>query len=257
MQRIILSSLIIFLVIAGLSLPPARGAETPSPPSISVEAEGKVMATPDLARLTLEVETQAATAAGAAQDNAQRADRVLKAVKQVLGPEDKLRTLGYRLMPVYAAKDKSSPPEIKAYRAVNQPRGEDRGSGPLGPVMDAALKSGASQVRGPYWEHAHQEELAAAGGGECPGTGPAPGGSSGPGRGSQDQRRGQNLHRDSLSAFPGWGGNVSESGQSCAHPHRSGGRRDQGPYPGGIPGKPLTWDFPPGFLYKACISVYH
>ena len=77
MPRIILSSLIIALAIAGFSLPPARGAETPSPPSISVEAEGKVMATPDLARLILEVETQAATAAAAAQDNAQRADRVL------------------------------------------------------------------------------------------------------------------------------------------------------------------------------------
>ncbi len=159
MQRIILSSLMVALVIAGLSLPPARGAETPSPPSISVEAEGKVMATPDLARLTLEVETQAATAAAAAQDNAQQADRVLKAVKQVLGPEDKLRTQGYRLVPVYAAKDKSSPPEIKAYRAVNQLEVKVLDVARLGSVIDTALKNGASQVRGPFWGHAHQEEL--------------------------------------------------------------------------------------------------
>ena len=55
------------------------------------------MATPDVARLTLEVETQAATAVAAGQENAKQADAVLKAVKAGLGPEDKLRTLGYSL----------------------------------------------------------------------------------------------------------------------------------------------------------------
>ena len=86
MQRIVLAFFMAALVIAGFSLAPARGAETPAPPSISVEADGKVMAIPDLATLTIEVETQAATAAAAAQANAQQADRVLKALKQVLGP---------------------------------------------------------------------------------------------------------------------------------------------------------------------------
>jgi len=64
MPRIILSIFMIILGIAGLSQP-STAAAPPSPPSISVDAEGKVMATPDLARLTLEVETQAATAAAA------------------------------------------------------------------------------------------------------------------------------------------------------------------------------------------------
>jgi uncharacterized protein YggE len=102
MPRIILALLMAALVIAGFSLPPAQAAETPSPPSISVDADGKVMATPDVARLTLELETQAATAAAAGQENARQADALLKALKPVLGPEDKLRTLGYRLMPVHS-----------------------------------------------------------------------------------------------------------------------------------------------------------
>jgi len=147
------------LVIAGLSLDPARGAETPSPPSISVDAEGKVMAIPDLATLILEVETQAATAAAAAQQNAVQADRVLKALKPVLGPEDKLRTLGYRLLPVHSYKDKSSPPEIKAYRAVNRLEVKIMDLGRLGEVMDAALQKGASRVEGPYFRHSRLEEL--------------------------------------------------------------------------------------------------
>jgi uncharacterized protein YggE len=157
--RIISTSFMVALVIAGLSLAPARGAETTSPPSISVDAEGKVMATPDLARLTLEVENQADTAAAAAQANAQQADRLLSAVKKVLGPEDKIRTLGYRLMPVHSYKSKSSPPEIKAYRAVNRLEVKVMDVARLGTVIDASLKNGASQVKGPFWGHSRLEEL--------------------------------------------------------------------------------------------------
>ena len=159
MQRIILAFFMVATAIAGFSLPPAQGAETPSPPSISVEAEGKVMATPDLARLTLEVETQAATAAAAGQENAKQASAVLAAVKPVLGPEDKLRTLGYRLLPVYSSKDKSSPPEIKGYRAVNQLEVKVLDVARLGTVIDTAMKNGATRVNGPYWSHSRLEEL--------------------------------------------------------------------------------------------------
>jgi uncharacterized protein YggE len=159
MPRIISTFFMVALVIAGLSLPPAQGAETTSPPSISVDAEGKVMATPDLARLTLEVETQADTAAAAAQENAQQADRVLSALKKVLGPEDKIRTLGYRLMPVRSYKSKSSPPEIKAYRAVNRLEVKVMDVARLGTVIDTSLKNGVSQVKGPFWGHSRSEEL--------------------------------------------------------------------------------------------------
>jgi uncharacterized protein YggE len=158
MPRIILSFFLVALAVAGLSRP-SPGADPPSPPSISVDAEGKVVATPDLARLTLELETQAATAAAAGQENARQADALLKALKPVLGPEDKLRTLGYRLMPVHSYKDKSSPPEIKGYRAVNQLEVKVMDVPRLGTVIDTALKNGATRVNGPYWSHSRLEEL--------------------------------------------------------------------------------------------------
>ena len=159
MQRIILALFMVAAAIAGFSLPPAQAAETPSPPSISVDADGKVMATPDLARLILEVETQAATAAATAQENAKQANLMLAAVKPVLGPEDKLRTLGYRLLPVHASKDKSSPPEIKEYRAVNQVEVKVMDLARLGTVIDTAMKNGATRINGPYWSHSRLEEL--------------------------------------------------------------------------------------------------
>ena len=132
-------------------VPALTGSGNPLPPSISVDADGKVMATPDLARLTLEVETQAATAAAAGQENAKQANAVLAAVKPVLGPEDKLRTLGYRLLPVHSYKDKSSPPEIKGYRAVNELEVKVMDVARLGTVIDTAMENGATRVDGPYW----------------------------------------------------------------------------------------------------------
>jgi len=157
--RITLSIFMVALIIAGFSPPPAPAAETPSPPNITVDADGKVMATPDMARLTLEVETQAATAAAAGQENAKQANAVLAAVKPALGPEDKLRTLGYRLLPVHAYKDKSSPPEIKGYRAVNRVEVKLLDVARLGTVIDTAMKNGATRVNGPFWDHSRLEEL--------------------------------------------------------------------------------------------------
>jgi hypothetical protein len=160
MPRIILSLIMAALVtVFSPPPPPAQAAETPSPPSISVDADGKVTATPDLARLTLEVETQAPTAAAAGQANAKQANALLAAVKPVLSPEDKLRTLGYRLLPVHAYKDKSSPPEIKGYRAVNQLEVKVLDVARLGTVIDTAMKNGATRVNGPYWSHSRFEEL--------------------------------------------------------------------------------------------------
>jgi uncharacterized protein YggE len=124
-----------------------------------VEAEGKVLAIPDLATLNLEIETQAATAAAAAQANAGKADQVLKALKPALGPEDKVRTLGYRLIPVYSPKDKTSPPEIKAYRAVNRLEVKVMDVSRLSTVIDTTLKNGGSQINGPFWSHSRMEEL--------------------------------------------------------------------------------------------------
>lgn len=159
MPRILISSVMVVLAIAGWSLSPALAAETPAPPSISVSAEGKVMAIPDLARLTLEVETQAKTAGAAARENAKQADRLLAAVKKVLAPEDQVRTLGYRLTPVRSARSKTAPPEIKAYRAVHRLEVKVQDVARLGKVIDTSLENGASQVRGPFWGHSRIDEL--------------------------------------------------------------------------------------------------
>ena len=117
-------------------------------PTITVEAEGKVAAVPDLAMLTVEVETRAP-----------QAEALLQALKQALGPGDQVKTLGYRLSPVYAPKVKSGPLEITGYQAVHRLQVKVQGPARLGAVIDLALKNGASGINGPFWEHSRAEEL--------------------------------------------------------------------------------------------------
>ena len=161
MTPMIKQYLLVVLIMAVLTPMPVRGAEpAPAPgPTVEVSAEGKVMAIPDLALLTLEVETQAAKVEAAAQENARRAEALLKALKHALTPDDQVKTLGYRLSPVYAPKNKSGPPVIKAYQAVHRFQVKLKGPERLGPVIDLALKHGASGVNGPFWEHSRLEEL--------------------------------------------------------------------------------------------------
>jgi hypothetical protein len=60
---------------------------------------------------------------------------------------------------VHAYKDKSSPPEIKGYRAANQLEVKILDVARMGPVIDTAIKNGATRVNGPYWSHSRLEEL--------------------------------------------------------------------------------------------------
>jgi uncharacterized protein YggE len=124
-----------------------------------VDAEGKVLAKPDLATLYLEVETQAPQAEAAAQENARRAEGLLAALKKMLGPEEKVQSLSFRLTPVRTQKDRSRPAEITAYQAIHRFQAQIRDLGRLGAVLDAAMNNGASRVQGPYWGHSRQDEL--------------------------------------------------------------------------------------------------
>ncbi len=151
--------LFLSLPILALLILPGQGAEPPTPPTVSVEADGKVLARPDMATLTLEVETQDPQAQAAAQENAGRADNLLKALKKVVGAEGQIKTLSFRLLPVYAPKDKNQAAVIKAYRAINRLQVELKDLARLGATIDAAWKNGASQISGPYWEYSRLEEL--------------------------------------------------------------------------------------------------
>jgi uncharacterized protein YggE len=159
MQTLGFQHFLVAALLAALSLSPAGAAEAPASPTVSVEAEGKVLAKPDMATLNLDVETQAANAEAASTENASRAQGLLASLKKVLGPEDKVRTLSFRVLPLRVRRDKSHPLEIKGYQALHRFQVQVKDLDRLGRVLDTALASGAAQINGPYWGHSRLEEL--------------------------------------------------------------------------------------------------
>jgi len=115
--------------------------------TIEVTGNGEAKAAPDLAVLSLAIETHAATAADAAGRNGGLAQKVSDALRAKLGDKGKTWTGGYSLYPEYA--DKSRPnakPAITGYRAENTITVQTGALDLVGPLIDAAIAAGANRV---------------------------------------------------------------------------------------------------------------
>jgi len=139
--------------------------EGQSLPVAEVEAEGEVLAQPDIAVLILTVETEAAAAEETVRENATKSEAFLAEIKKLLSGEEKVQSLSYRVMPVYRTKErpkggeKVSREEIAGFRARHTFRVELRDLAKIGKVSDAGIRRGVTGVQGPYWDHSRKEEL--------------------------------------------------------------------------------------------------
>ncbi|MBC8104503.1 MAG: SIMPL domain-containing protein, partial [Cytophagales bacterium] len=96
---------------------------------IIVSGTGEVQVKPDIARVTLGVQNQGREASGVSQENAQKTDALIKAVKAAGVADKDIQTAGYSLYPQYdysngIAPDGrplpvTSPPKISGYQASN------------------------------------------------------------------------------------------------------------------------------------------
>ncbi len=148
-----------------LALPAGAAEEKRQGPLVELEAEGTVQVKPDKATFTFAVVTEAAQAQEASQANAKEAEKFLEAVKKTLGPEDKVKTLHFQVMPIFRktekvqGKEKVRKDEIAGYRAVHRFLVEVRDLTRLGQVADTALKNGANEGMGPFFGHTQEESL--------------------------------------------------------------------------------------------------
>jgi uncharacterized protein YggE len=153
------------LALAAAVVFPAAGEEIKAPEAvIEVEAEGEVLAKPDLAVLTAAIESQALQVEEARAANARASEALLKTMKNLLKEEEKIQSVSYRVQPIYQHKEKVQggqkirTEEIAGYKALHVFRIELRDLSRIGQVVDGALKSGANRVQGPYYEHSQKEQ---------------------------------------------------------------------------------------------------
>jgi len=138
------SSLLVVLLVAHTSH--AAGDGGGKRRTISVNGRGEVSANPDLAILSFAVETTAATAATAVEQNAAVSTKVGAALKSVLGQGDKLKTTRYSLQPRYETKREPGEAKIVGYVASNEVQVETAAVDGVGKLIDTATTAGANRV---------------------------------------------------------------------------------------------------------------
>src|SRR5260221_3668867 len=122
-------------------------AEDTSPRLIHVAADATVTVAPDHAQIDLGVVTQSKSASEAASENAKRVDRVLGAVRGVLGAKADLKTVDYSVNPTYGESKANQPPTINGYSAQNIVRVGMDDLTQVSKVIVAAMAGSANDVR--------------------------------------------------------------------------------------------------------------
>ncbi|MGQ0793329.1 MAG: SIMPL domain-containing protein [Deltaproteobacteria bacterium] len=149
MSNKIALALAALLLCAGIVAPRAHAeCDKCERSTVEVTGRGEVKAKPDVAYLSLAVETTAKKASDAARTNAEKMKKVIDNLKALIGSEDKISTSGYQLYPIYEYNDKTKKTDLTGYRATNQAVVESRDLNNLGKLIDAATQVGANRVDG-------------------------------------------------------------------------------------------------------------
>lgn len=121
--------------------------DTRSLTKVMVTGNSIVQAQPDTAILNISVVTQARAALEAQQQNANKSDAVVRALKAAVGSGAEIKTSGYSLQPQRVYKE-NQPPSIVGYEARNSVTVTLSDLTKVGAVIDAASQTGANDVSG-------------------------------------------------------------------------------------------------------------
>ena len=126
-----------------LASPAAAQADAPNQRAITVNGEGEASAAPDVAYVTVGVQTQSATAAAAVAENSRRMAAVLDAMRaRGLGSRD-LQTSGLSVSPQLDREQ-----QLTGYQAVNNVIITVNEVDRAGELLDAALAAGGNRIGG-------------------------------------------------------------------------------------------------------------
>jgi uncharacterized protein YggE len=121
--------------------------ESRSLTKVLVSGDSIVQAQPDTAIITVSVVTQGRNALDAQQENANKSDAVIRALKNAAGAGAEIKTSGYSLQPIRVYKE-GQPPIITGYEARNSVTVTLPDLTKVGQVIDATAAAGANDVAG-------------------------------------------------------------------------------------------------------------
>ena len=114
---------------------------------IHVSGTGKVTTTPDEAVVVFAVETENTDVKTAQQQNAERMDAVVNALKRGGVPEKDIRTAGYNIIPITETDSRGlTTARVKYYRVINSLEVTLNDVDRAGEIVDLAVANGANKV---------------------------------------------------------------------------------------------------------------
>ncbi|HEX7759089.1 MAG TPA: SIMPL domain-containing protein [Caulobacteraceae bacterium] len=113
--------------------------------TLNLSAYGEARADPDMATISLGVETAGPTAAAAMQANAAQMSKVVAALKKAGIADRDLQTANLSLSPQYVY-EQNQPPRLTGYQASNQLSVTVKDLSKLASVVDATVSAGATNV---------------------------------------------------------------------------------------------------------------
>lgn len=114
---------------------------------LSVSAEGKVQGRPDMATISLGVQTEAQTAQAAVQANATRMTALIAALRRAGIAERDIQTSNVSVNPQQQYRE-NQPPLVTGYQANNTVTAKIRNVDNVGRVIDASVAAGGNTVNG-------------------------------------------------------------------------------------------------------------
>ncbi|HZR98356.1 MAG TPA: SIMPL domain-containing protein [Chloroflexota bacterium] len=137
------SALALIALSAALAPGAAAQGDVTSDHTITVNGEGEASAAPDVAYVTVGVQTQNASAAAAVAENSRRMSAVLDAMRgRGLGSRD-LQTSGLNVSPQFDREQ-----QVTGYQATNNVTITVHEVDRAGELLDAALAAGANRIGG-------------------------------------------------------------------------------------------------------------
>jgi len=128
-------------------------------PTITATGHGEARITPDRATLSIGVQTEAATAARASAENAQKQRAVIDALKSLGISDQQISTVEYSVYPESAPTTADErTPRIIGYTVSNTVRVDVQHVDRLGAVIDAALGHGANAINSLDFSSSNEDE---------------------------------------------------------------------------------------------------
>jgi uncharacterized protein YggE len=126
---------------------------------VTVSAEGKVSARPDMARISSGVVSEAATAKEALSANSAAMEKLLAGLKAAGIADKDIKTTSFDVSPRYQHSRDGTAPRIDGYRVSNDVSVVVRDLARLGPLLDQLVTLGANRISGLSFEIEKEEAL--------------------------------------------------------------------------------------------------